>query len=181
MGHLLCHPSPMLAPDAPVPYFTRGKRAWSKRQIRAYMRQHSLHSGDSALTKVSGSIRRPFIGELKEVRSPEDDNAIFTIKRCSVRENQARKNLAATIRYIEQTNNGTAVQERDVPVGDIEIETVFLGLHSWTLYDDNGQLYPITHDNILTYLSPAEFSLLLKEILDMNPAWRGGEAEVKKD
>ncbi len=130
----------------------------------------------------SVKIRRPFVGELVTVYSPEDPEVAFTIKRCTNRENIQRKNMASTVRIVQEENGSQRfVQERDFPVGDMELESIALGLDSWNLHDENKNPVPVNRETIPQYTSPAEYDFLYKAILELNPMWRGGgEAEVKK-
>lgn len=178
---ILHHPSSVILPEAdrPVPSFQGQEPGWSPNQVRAYMRANSLR-GASPLS-ASVNVRTPFVGELKTITLPDDVTTV-TVKRCGNRENIQRKNLASTVRYVEEMKSGRFVSEKDYPVGDLELETLFLGMHGWNICDSNKNPVPVTRENLTIYLSPAEFDLVYREVLKINPMWtNGGEAEVKKD
>lgn len=134
---------------------------------------------------MSGVNRRPFAGELIDFPTPDPDpdkaGTIFKIKRCGVKENVARQNLASTMRYVEKDDTGTVVTERDYPIGSLNMATLQYGLADWNILDDNNAVIPCTPENMQTYLSPIEFSGILEKIIEVNPMWgRGGEAAAKK-
>src|SRR5258708_353788 len=170
---IIHHPSSILSPesDRPALHFQNGEPAWRKPKVRAFMRTHSLR-GASPLS-ASVNVRTPFVGELKTITLPDGVTEV-TVKRCTVRENIARKNLASTVRYIDELKTGRYVTEKDYPVGELELETVFLGLHSWNIHDSNKNPVPLTRDNIQLYLTQEEYDLVYREVLKMNPIWTGG-------
>ena len=125
-------------------------------------------------------VRRPFIGQIETVTSPDDASETFDIKRCGVREQIERQNLNSTMRYVERdsTANGKElVSERDYPMGSMNVATVRLGLAGWSFLDDNQKPVPISDTTIQNYLSPKEFDFLLKKVLEINPLWAGGSEE----
>lgn len=129
-------------------------------------------------------VRRPFVGEVTTISSPEDENVQFYLKRCSVEANIRRANQASTVRYAQRTRgaNEEFVTERDMPMGDMMLLTVELGLDGWNLTDEQGRAIPVTQKNLQTYLSPREFNFLYREVLKVNPMWGdNGEEDTKKD
>lgn len=130
----------------------------------------------------AGVIRRPFVGQLATFPSPDDPEVTFDFKRCGIRENVARQNLSATVRYVTEDGTGRFVTERDFPVGDLKFETVALSLAGWNLKDENEAPIPCTRTTMQDYLSPAEFEFCYQKALDVNPMWKnGGEEETKND
>ena len=124
------------------------------------------------------STRRRGMRKTMEVSSPYDKDAKFTIARASNREDVERTNLFSKMRVIQ--NLGTPnelITERDIPMGDVQVNTILLCLEKWNLQDDSGRIYEISEDNILDLLSGAERRWLYEAIMDFNPIWRGEEEE----
>lgn len=124
------------------------------------------------------SIRRRGMRKTMEVTSPYDKSAVFTIARASNREDVERTNLFSKMRVIQ--NLGTPnelITERDIPMGDVQVNTILLCLEKWNLKDDNGRIYEISEDSILDLLSGAERRWLYESILDFNPVWKGEQEE----
>ena len=127
------------------------------------------------------SIRRRGMRKTIEVTSPYDKSARFTIARATNREDVERTNLFSKMRVIQ--NLGTPnelITERDIAMGDVQVQTILLCCEKWNLQDDNSRYYEISEDNILDLLSGAERRWLYESILDWNPIWKG-EDEVKLD
>lgn len=127
------------------------------------------------------SIRRRGMRKTIEVTSPYDKSAKFTIARATNREDVERTNLFSKMRVIQ--NLGTPdelITERDIAMGDVQVQTILLCCEKWNLEDDNGRVYEISEDNILDLLSGAERRWLYEAILDWNPIWKG-EEEEKED
>lgn len=180
---ILYHPRPILSPESerPTLFFIEDEPAWDTETVRAYMAEHSLQRGNPALATSAVNVRKPFAGELKTIPSPDDENTTFTIRHCGVRENVARKNLASTVRYVQEAGSERFVSEKDYPVGDLELNTVLLGLHSWNIHDEQKNPVPLNERTVQDWLSPEEYDYLYNAVLDLNPVWRGGgEAEAKK-
>lgn len=117
-------------------------------------------------------VREPGAMNTKDVFSPSDPELCFTIKRAGVAENLARKNMASTLRYIDTANG--QVTERDVPLGDLELDTVLLCLARWNVTDSLGKTIPINAQTLTSgYISPEELDFVYREILDFNPLWGG--------
>ncbi len=124
------------------------------------------------------SIRRRGMRKTIEVTSPNDKSAKFTIARATNREDVERTNLFSKMRVIQ--NLGTPdelITERDIGMGDVQVQTILLCCEKWNLQDDNGRVYEITEDNVLDLLSGAERRWLYGAILDWNPIWKGEEEE----
>lgn len=124
------------------------------------------------------SIRRRGMRKTIEVTSPYDKTAKFTIARATNREDVERTNLFSKMRVIQ--NLGTPdelITERDIAMGDVQVQTIMLCTEKWNLSDDNGRIYEISEDNILDLLSGAERRWLYEAILDFNPIWKGEEEE----
>lgn len=127
------------------------------------------------------SIRRRGMRKTIEVTSPYDRSARFTIARASNREDVERTNLFSKMRVIQ--NLGTPdelITERDIAMGDVQVQTILLCTEKWNLQDDSQRVYEITEENVLDLLSAAERRWLYESILDFNPIWKG-EDEEKAD
>lgn len=126
------------------------------------------------------TVRRPYAGQITTVTSPIDPDVTFDIKKCGVAENIARQNLSSKVRYIQEDVTGNIVSERDFPMGDLQLETIFLALAGWNLTDENERAIAVTRPNIEKYLAPKEFDFLYQQTLEINPIWRpGGEDDTK--
>ena len=121
-----------------------------------------------------GSIRKKGMHKTKTVTLPYDKDAEFTIKKASNREDVERSNLFSKMRMVQ--NLGTPdelITERDIPNGDLQVQTILMCLVGWNLQDENGRTYEINEGNILDLITPAERRALYGEILDFNPIWKG--------
>ncbi len=171
MGMVLFHPSPCLSPDFPEPdpdYAASLTREERKRLMQT--------QGASILAKP----RQPFVGEIKTFASPIDPEYHFSIRRATTREHLARQNLSATMRYITREDSGEFVTERDLPTGELKLQTLKLVLADWDIGDAAGNPLPINEDTIQRYLDPREFEFLYDKALECNPAWgNSGEEEIK--
>lgn len=181
MGKLLYHPRPVsvarVQPHDPD-YFA-SREPLSRDDLKAFLKTNLLRAGEPTLS--TGVVRRPFAGELVPFVSPDDENIVFQLKRCGVRENLALQNMSSTVRYVQRDETGEFVTERDLPIGDQTFAVVSAGLGGWNLLDENNAPIPVNEDTIKTYLSPTEFSSVHEKIIEINPMWqRGGESKVKK-
>lgn len=123
-----------------------------------------------------GSVRKKGAHKTKEVVLPQDDNAKYTIRKASNRDDVERSNLFSKMRMIQ--NLGTPdelITERDIPNGDLQVQTILMCLIGWNYEDENKRTYDINEDNILDLMSAAERRTLYTEILDFNPIWKGEE------
>ncbi len=180
MGKILAHPRPVITDQTYDDTALDSLEPVSREETKAFMKANQIKAGDST-TLATGVTRRPFAGELIAFTSPDDENVTFYIKRCGVGDNIRRQNLNSTIRYIEGDERGTFTTERSYPIGDMNVETVLLGLGGWNLQDDNGVPLAVNKETVLSYVRPTEFDALLEKIVEVNPMWgRGGEKEVKK-
>lgn len=128
-----------------------------------------------------GSVRKKGMQKTKTVTLSQDPTAQFTIRKASNRDDVERANLFSKMRYIQ--NLGTPeelITERDMPNGDLQIETISMCLVSWNFEDEGGRVYEVNRENILELLSASERRELYGEILDHNPIWKG-EEEGKDD
>lgn len=177
MGAMIHFPRPRRHVDteAPVPPDVPLDQATLRLQLR-FVESRGAYP-------VATVIRRPFVGELTTVSSPEDPNTTFDIKRCSVADNIRRQNQSSTVRYAQRQRGGDdeIVTERDFPVGDMQMLTLELGLAGWNITDEAGAPIPVSRVTIQQYLSPREFSFVYDEVIKVNPMWgNGGEEETKK-
>jgi hypothetical protein len=120
---------------------------------------------------------RPFAGQLTSHASPVRPEIELQFKRCGVAENIQRANMASKVRYIQEDGTDKVISERDFPMGDLQLETIFLALADWNLGDENGNAIKVTRSNIVKYLEPKEFPWAYKLALEVNPAWAGGDEE----
>lgn len=114
----------------------------------------------------------------KVVTSPWDPTAQFTIRKASNREDVERQNFFSKVRTIQ--NLGTPnelIVERDIAMGDVQVDTIVLCTDDWNLADENNEIYPIMEETVLDFLKVAERRWLYDEILDFNPMWKGEEEE----
>lgn len=127
------------------------------------------------------SVRRPGMRKTIEVTSPYDNPFTATIARATNREDVERLNMFGKVRTIQnQATPDEVVVERDMPMGDVQVDTIQLCLVKWDIEDENGRVYPITRDNILDLLTGAERRWLHDAVMDHNPIWKG-EDEEKAD
>jgi hypothetical protein len=125
----------------------------------------------------AGVVRRPVLKESHTVRSPADENILFVLRRMGNRERIRRQNMFQSMRYITEEVTGRSIVERDVPMGEIAVQDVLMGLSDWNLTDQAGRPLPITEDTIQDYLEPEEFDFVLDEIRLLNPVVFGGTGE----
>lgn len=128
-----------------------------------------------------GSIRKKGMQKTKTVTLPYDKDAQFTIKKASNRDDVERSNLFSKMRMIQ--NLGTPdelITERDIPNGELQVQTILMCLVGWNLEDENKRTYEINEENLYELMSAAERRALYVEILDFNPIWKG-EDEGKDD
>jgi hypothetical protein len=123
-------------------------------------------------------VRGDSIHRRKTLIPPMTPGLELYVKYADSRAVLARQNLFDTVRYIQQTDDGTAITERKFPMGDLRIQTIMLVLEGWNyaLAEDLPPL-PITEDNVLDRLDPEELLWLYDEILKMNPVWSGAEED----
>lgn len=126
-----------------------------------------------------GKIRTRGIAETKQLISPYDSEVEFVIKKASNREDVARSNLFAKVRYIVEGegDEGRVATERELPQGQLQIETIKFCLVGWNLLEKENVPYEVNERNILDLLKPEERVWLFNEILKFNPVWSGREAE----
>jgi hypothetical protein len=122
----------------------------------------------------AGVVRRPILKESVTVASPLDGDIRFVIKRMGNRERIRRQNMFQSMRYITEEVTGRSVVERDVPMGEIAVQDILMGLVGWNLTDDRGRELPITEDTIQDYLEAEEFDFVLEQIRETNPIVFGG-------
>jgi hypothetical protein len=128
-----------------------------------------------------GSVRTKGMHKTKTVTLPQDETAQYTIRKASNRDDVERSNLFSKMRMIQ--NLGTPdelITERDIPNGELQVQTILMCLVGWNYEDENKRTYEITEDNILELMTAAERRALYVEILDFNPIWKG-EEEGKED
>ena len=127
------------------------------------------------------AVRHKGMRKTIEVISPYEKDAKFTIARATNREDVERTNFFSKMRVIQNVGSpNEIITERDIPMGDVQVNTILLCLEKWNLSDDDDRVYPITEDNVLDLLRPSERRWLYEEILDFNPVWKG-EDEEKDD
>lgn len=128
-------------------------------------------------------IRRPFVGEIITVQSPDNPDVHFDLRRCGVAEHIARQNLSATVRYVPRDVEDDVVTERDYPMGTLRLKTIMFALKGWNLGDENGHPITLSEVTVQQYLSNREFNFLYDKALEVNPMWTGAdsEEETKKD
>ena len=102
-----------------------------------------------------------------EGADPDEPELEFVLRRMGNRERIKRQDLFAKLRYVQVDGEGT-VTERDLPMGQVALEDVVMGLVGWNL-EDGGKKVAITKDSIQDYLSPEEFDFVLDKIRDLNP------------
>jgi hypothetical protein len=100
--------------------------------------------------------------------SPENPDLEFVLRRMGNRERIKRQDLFAKLRYVQVDGAGT-VTERDLPMGQVALEDIVMGLVGWNIEDPPGKQVPITKETIQDYLSPEEFDFVLDKIRDLNP------------
>lgn len=179
MGRLLHFPFPVLSDPPPDPEYWADRPPLARADLKGVLAQPL--QGDPRLGTV---VRRPFAGQTFTFASPIDDSVEFTFKRATTREHLARQNMSSTQRYITETkgNEERYVQERDVPIGDLKLETILLVLCGWNLTDENGANIAINHRTVQQYLEPKEFEFCFEKAMEVNPMWSGrGEDEAKND
>lgn len=91
----------------------------------------------------------------------------FVLRRMGNRERIKRQDLFAKLRYVQVDNEGL-VTERELPMGQVALEDVVMGLVGWNI-EDGGRKIPINKETIQDYLSPEEFDFVLEKIRDLNP------------
>jgi len=114
----------------------------------------------------------------KTVTLPYDKEAQYTIKKASNRDDVERSNLFSKMRMIQ--NLGTPdelITERDIPNGELQVQTILMCLVGWNYEDENGRTFEITEENVYELMSAAERRALYVEILDFNPIWKGEDEE----
>ena len=124
------------------------------------------------------SVRKRGMIAKKTITSPFDHNAVFTIRKATNREDVERQNFFSKVRTIQ--NLGTPnelIMERDIQMGQVQIDSILLLLDDWNIADENGDVYPITEDNLLDFLKSSERRWLYEEIMDFNPIWKGEDEE----
>lgn len=125
---------------------------------------------------------RPYAGTVISRTSPVRPDVELEFKSAGVAETIARQNLSSKVRYVSGQNDNELVSERDFPMGDLQLETIFLALHDWNLGDENGRKLEITKSNVKRYLTPREYNWAYEVALEANPAWKnGGEVDEKND
>lgn len=179
-GRKILHfPHPVRSEPAPDLTFYDDHSPMERDELKAFIKANQL--GDTTLAFVTA---RPWMGEIKTFNSPLPgrEEMEFGLQRCGVRENTARRNLFATVRYVDKLGDGTEyTQERDLEQGTLVLKTVVLSLKQWNLSDETGASIPVNEKTIIEYLAPEEVDFLYEKAIEVNPAWRpGGEAEVKK-
>ena len=131
-----------------------------------------------AVSKPKVSIRSRNMKQVKVVTSPYDPTATFTIRKATNREDVERQNLFSKVRTIQ--NLGTPnelIIERDIQMGDVQIDTIILCTDDWNLADENGDIYPIIEETLYDFLKAAERRWLYQQILEFNPMWMGEDEE----
>jgi hypothetical protein len=99
---------------------------------------------------------------------PENPELEFVLRRMGNRERIKRQDLFAKLRYVQVDGEGT-VTERDLPMGQVALEDILMGLVGWNIEDPPGRKVAISKDSIQDYLSPEEFDFVLDKIRDLNP------------
>src|SRR4051812_9668391 len=124
------------------------------------------------------SVRQKGMRKTIEVTSPYENPFTATIARATNREDVERLNMFGKVRVVQnQATPDEVVTERDMPMGDVQVDTIKLCLVKWDIEDENGRIYPITRDNILDLLTGAERRWLHDEVMDHNPIWKGEDEE----
>lgn len=112
------------------------------------------------------------------VTSPYDDSPTFTIARATNREDVERLNMFSKMRVIQNANSPEEmIHERDVQMGDVQVDTILLCLEQWDITDDQDRVYEITRENLLDLITGAERRWLFEQVMDFNPIWKGEEEE----
>lgn len=139
-------------------------------------------TGDSI--SMAGVTARPFVGEIKYFNSPVSgrEEYEFGMARVGVRENLVRRNLFATVRYVDQLGDGSrTTMERDLPQGDLVLKSIALSMKTWNLQDDSNAPIPVTEKNIQDFLDPGEIDYLYDRAIEMNPSWGNNGGEDSKN
>lgn len=124
------------------------------------------------------SVRQKGMRKTIEVVSPYENPFSATIARATNREDVDRLNMFGKVRVIQNpTTPDEVVTERDMPMGDVQVDTIMLCLVKWDIQDESGRVYPISRDNILDLLSGAERRWLHDEVMNFNPIWKGEDEE----
>lgn len=100
--------------------------------------------------------------------SPDNPELEFVLRRMGNRERIKRQDLFAKLRYVQVDNEGM-VTERELPMGQVALEDLVMGLVGWNLEDPPGKRVTITKESVQDYLSPEEFDFVLDKIRDLNP------------
>jgi hypothetical protein len=116
------------------------------------------------------------------IYSPENDpdekdeskKVWFTIRKADNAADIARSNMFSKVRFVDE--EGGIAQERDLPMGDMEIGTIALCLTDWN-FDYKGSKVPVTRANIVRFLTIRERKFVYQEIMNLNPLWSGREEE----
>lgn len=147
----------------------------TREERRAWMIAHSL-KGYKMLKK-----RVPYVASTVEVVSPDDPDVTFRIKKVGNRELIAYRDRDKVIRYTTRNsvNGEEYVSEKEYPRGSNQLDTILLCLDSWDLAQDNGQMLPITLDNMIDYLSTEELDFLFDQCFEVNPVLSGIGARKK--
>lgn len=127
------------------------------------------------------SRRKRGMKEKKTITSPYDKSLKLVIRKATNREDVERQNLFSKMRTIQ--NVGTPnelIIERDIQMGQVQIDTILLCMDDWNLADEDGEIYPMTEDNLLDFFKPAERRWAYQMIMEYNPMWLG-EEEAKED
>jgi len=103
-----------------------------------------------------------------EGADPEEPALEFTLRRMGNRERIKRQDLFAKLRYVQVDNEGM-VTERELPMGQVALEDILMGLVGWNIEDPPGTKVRITKESVQDYLSPEEFDFVLDKIRDLNP------------
>jgi hypothetical protein len=129
--------------------------------------------GRPTLVVVEGALPVPvtrtrILQDTVTETSPDNPELEFTLRRMGNRERIKRQDLFAKLRYVQVDNEGL-VTERELPMGQVALEDILMGLVGWNIEDPPGKQVPITKETIQDYLSPEEFDFVLDKIRDLNP------------
>ena len=129
--------------------------------------------GRPTLGVIEGALPVPvtrtrILQDTVTVHPPADADVEFVLRRMGNRERIKRQDLFAKLRYVQVDNEGM-VTERELPMGQVALEDVLMGLVGWNIEDPPGRPVAITKDTVQDYLSSEEFDFVLDQIRDLNP------------
>lgn len=126
-------------------------------------------------------VRTPFVGETKTIDSPIQKDAKFVLRRVNTGQVIAHRDRNSVVRFITQDdeNGERYIQEKDYPVGTMQLDTIILVLFSWNIQDEKHQNIEITREHVIAYLDPEELDAIYEEGIKLNPILSNREKKEK--